>query len=280
MHRRFIFALFLALLIGTTVVSSSWLEGYRSFLENTFNSVTGKASHLQRGQRAPPLLGGSGADPPRLDAIIPSTLQKNTLPRTVTLQGSGFDPVFVIDVNGQLVQDMSGFSPYSSQPNTITLTLPATILPGEYFLAVVNSDMQKSSAIPLRILDTNQPVILQVTPIGLQPVKGQPPTDITVWGDFFDPAAQLFIDGVDVTALAEAATFAAPSGTPTNGQTLIITIKDNGTPRALTWNSAYSVCGATLPTTTVASKIHVLGFRHSTANSLNKWQLLAANVEA
>ena len=87
-------------------------------------------------------------------------------------------------------------------------------------------------------------------------------------------------DAVDVTALAEATTFAAPSGTPTNGQPLIITIKDNATPRALTWNSIYSLCGTTLPTTTVAGKIHVLGFRYSTANALNKWQLLVANVEA
>ena len=87
-------------------------------------------------------------------------------------------------------------------------------------------------------------------------------------------------DCVDVTALAEAATFAAPSGTPVNGQNMIIRIKDDGSARALTWNAAYSICGAVLPTTTVASKIHVLGFKYNTMNALNKWQLLVANVEA
>ena len=39
-----------------------------------------------------------------------------------------------------------------------------------------------------------------------------------------------------VTAQAAAATIAAPSGTPTNGQKLTLRIKDNGTARALTWN--------------------------------------------
>ena len=40
------------------------------------------------------------------------------------------------------------------------------------------------------------------------------------------------VDMWTVTALAASDTFAAPTGTPTNGQTLLIRIKDNGTARA------------------------------------------------
>lgn len=66
----------------------------------------------------------------------------------------------------------------------------------------------------------------------------------------------------EVTALAAAATIAAPSGTPIDGQKLIIRIKDNGTARALTWTTtsgAYRAVGTTLPTTTVLSKVVYLG---------------------
>lgn len=87
-------------------------------------------------------------------------------------------------------------------------------------------------------------------------------------------------DCYDLTALAQAATFAAPTGTPTNFQTLTIRIKDNGTARALGWNAAYVAGGVALPTTTVLSKILTLGFIYNTANTLNKWQLVASAQEA
>ena len=81
-----------------------------------------------------------------------------------------------------------------------------------------------------------------------------------------------------VTALAQAATIAAPSGTPTNGQVLILRIKDNSTARALTWNAIYNVVGVTLPTTTVSGKTHYIGCKYNSANS--KWDTLAVGVEA
>lgn len=84
----------------------------------------------------------------------------------------------------------------------------------------------------------------------------------------------------DVTALGQAATFAAPSGTPANWNKLIVRIKDNGTARGLSWNAIYVAGGVALPTTTVLSKILVLLFMYNTANSLNKWQLIASSQEA
>lgn len=76
-----------------------------------------------------------------------------------------------------------------------------------------------------------------------------------------------------VTAQAEAVTFAAPSGTPTDGQTLVIRIKDNGTARAITWNAAFTAGDISLPTTTVLSKTMYVGFMWNADAS--KWQCLA-----
>jgi len=76
-----------------------------------------------------------------------------------------------------------------------------------------------------------------------------------------------------VTAQAEAVTFAAPSGTPTDGQSLIIRIKDNGTARAITWNAAFAAGDISLPTTTVLSKTLYVGFMWNADAS--KWQCLA-----
>ena len=87
-------------------------------------------------------------------------------------------------------------------------------------------------------------------------------------------------DAVDITAIAQAFTIANPSGTPTNFQTLLIRIKDNGTARAITWGSGYVAGGVSLPSTTILSKILNLGFIYNTANSLNKWQLLASSQES
>ncbi len=76
-----------------------------------------------------------------------------------------------------------------------------------------------------------------------------------------------------ITALAANATFAAPSGTPVNGQKLTIRIKDNGTARTLAWNSIYRAGDVALPTTTVVSKTMYLGFIYNGADS--NWDFVA-----
>lgn len=78
-----------------------------------------------------------------------------------------------------------------------------------------------------------------------------------------------------VTALAEAAAFGAPTGTPVNGQKLMIRIKDNATSRALAWNAAYRAgTDVALPTATVISKTMYVGFIWNSTDS--KWDLLAS----
>lgn len=82
----------------------------------------------------------------------------------------------------------------------------------------------------------------------------------------------------NVTALAVPATFAAPSGTPADGQKLLLRIKDNGTARALTWNATYRVIGTTLPTTTVASKTTYVGCVYNSADAV--WDVVAVTTQA
>jgi len=81
-----------------------------------------------------------------------------------------------------------------------------------------------------------------------------------------------------LTALAVAAEFAAPTGTPVNGQKLVLRIKDDGTGRALTWNAIYRSCGQTLPTTTTASKTMYVGLIYNSADA--KWDCVAVSTEA
>lgn len=76
-----------------------------------------------------------------------------------------------------------------------------------------------------------------------------------------------------ITALADAAEFAAPSGTPANGNMILIRIKDAGTAKALTYNAIYEGISDTLPATTVISKTMFMLFAYNSANS--KWQLVS-----
>lgn len=85
-------------------------------------------------------------------------------------------------------------------------------------------------------------------------------------------------DQYNVTALAAGATFGAPTGTPVDGQKLLIRIKDNGTARALAYNAIYRAMGITLPTTTVISKTLYLGMVYCAVDS--RWDVLAVGQEA
>ena len=87
-------------------------------------------------------------------------------------------------------------------------------------------------------------------------------------------------DFVDITALAAAITSMTTnlSGTPVNGQKLIIRFKDNGTARAISWGASFEACGAALPTTTVISKRLTVGLIYDTTTA--KWGCVASVQEA
>lgn len=84
-------------------------------------------------------------------------------------------------------------------------------------------------------------------------------------------------DQYNITALAVAITSVTISGTPTDGQKLLIRIKDNGSARAIAWGASFSASGAAaLPTTTVATKTHLLGFIYDSTAA--KWVIVAADA--
>jgi hypothetical protein len=84
-------------------------------------------------------------------------------------------------------------------------------------------------------------------------------------------------DQYEVTALATNATINAPSGTPTDGQKLIIRIKDNGTARTLTWTTtsgAYRFVGIPTITSTVVSSVLYVGCIYNSQDSY--WDVVAS----
>lgn len=88
------------------------------------------------------------------------------------------------------------------------------------------------------------------------------------------PAVATRFTAFALTALAADAAFAAPSGTPEDGDRLVIRIKDDGTARALSWNAIYRAgSDVGLPTATTAGKTLYLGFLYNAADS--KWDLVA-----
>lgn len=81
-----------------------------------------------------------------------------------------------------------------------------------------------------------------------------------------------------ITGLAQAVTSFTTnlSGTPANGDSLIISITDDGTGRALTFGTSFEASGnVALPTTTVASTRLDIGFLWNTATS--KWRCVASS---
>lgn len=83
------------------------------------------------------------------------------------------------------------------------------------------------------------------------------------------------VDYYSITALAAAITSFTTnlSGTPTDNQTLWISITDNGTARALAWGASFEASTVALPTTTVVSTRLDVGFVWNAATS--KWRCVA-----
>jgi len=81
-------------------------------------------------------------------------------------------------------------------------------------------------------------------------------------------------DEFDVTAQAGALKLNNPSGTPVNGQKLIVRIKDNGTAQNLTYDTQFRASSdLALPTTTVLGKTLYMGFIFNLTDT--KWDLVA-----
>ena len=81
-----------------------------------------------------------------------------------------------------------------------------------------------------------------------------------------------------ITAQAEGLTIAAPTGSPVQGQKLIIRIKDDGSARSIAFNAIFTAIGVTLPTTTTVSKKLYIGCIYNDTDT--KWDVIAVKEEA
>lgn len=98
----------------------------------------------------------------------------------------------------------------------------------------------------------------------------------TLSGTITPPAAT--VDQYNIIGLTGNITLAAPSGTPTDGQKLILRIKDAGTSVGITWNATYRVIGVTLPTSTTANKTSYIGCIYNSTDVF--WDVVAVGTQA
>ncbi len=225
----------------------------------TANGISGSSS----GGATPGLTFTLGAiNPTTVDGLtISSTTGTFTLTnaKTLTVQNSltfsGTDNEALVLTKGLTVTTNAGTLAFGSAASTQTFQASDTIV------GRATTDILTNKTI---IASSN--VIEEITSIA----SSATPT----------PTGGSLRNAFSITALATAATFAAPSGSPSNWNRLLIRIKDNGTARALTWDSIYVAGGVALPTTTILSKILTLGFIYNTDNSLNKWMLVANSQES
>lgn len=82
----------------------------------------------------------------------------------------------------------------------------------------------------------------------------------------------------NLTALAENAAFASPTGGVLDGKRLLLRIRDNGIARGLTWNSVYVGVGVTLPSVTIPNKLTYIGLVYNAQTA--RWEALAVATEA
>jgi hypothetical protein len=84
-------------------------------------------------------------------------------------------------------------------------------------------------------------------------------------------------DIVTIIAQAEGLTLANPTGTFTEGQSLIFRIKDNGTPRTIGYGANFRAIGVTAPTTTVANKTTYIGCIYNSVD--NRFDIIGVCTE-
>ncbi len=86
-------------------------------------------------------------------------------------------------------------------------------------------------------------------------------------------------DAVTITALTDDISSMTTnlSGTPTNFQTLVYRILDDGSGQTISWGASFQAMGIALPTSVTASKVLTVGFIYDTVDS--KWGCVAVSEE-
>ena len=84
-------------------------------------------------------------------------------------------------------------------------------------------------------------------------------------------------DMVVITAQAVPLSLANPTGTWSQGKDLLIRIKDDGTSRAISYDTGYRPIGVSLPTFTTSNKTIYLGIVYN--SDASKWDVIGVSIE-
>lgn len=209
----------------------------------------------------------------------------------------GFDKRYVTDANLLVINNTSGIntgdqtlSGLGGVPTSRNITVNGTIsnLSADSTFTVTDANLSTSD------ITTNN---VSTTKHGFAPKLANNTTQfLRADGSWASPNVSLSVQSVAssatvtptsdnnivvITAQAAALTMAIPTGTPVQGQALMIRIKDNGTARAITWTTGtggYRAIGVTLPTTTVINKTTYVGLIYNSTDS--RWDAIGVATEA
>lgn len=198
-----------------------------------------------------------------------TTIRADLLDALGTTQTSVIDSM---DDSGSSIKGQIKLVKYGDPTKWLAFNITTTIASPSGYKNITVANVSSSGVNPFT---NNDPILLLFTRTGDIGTAGSMTRRVSTITTSATPTPNSATDDVfTITALATAPTFAAPTGSPADGQTLMIRVKDNATPRALAFNAIYRAStDLPLPTTTVTSKTLYMGFMYNGVDS--KWDLLA-----
>ena len=208
--------------------------------------------------------------------------KEDTANKVTSFQGTPDDTHYASE---KLVKDsLNAKAPLASPSFTGTVTLPKTTevqdTTGDHQYVLGVSELTADRTVTLPLLTGNDEFVFKDHAQTLTKKRINPRL-VTAASYTTDTGTSLDVstcDQFEITAQAGALKFNNPSGTPLGGQKLVIRIKDNGTARALTYDTQFRAMGVALPTTTVKGKTLYMGFIFNATDT--KFDLVAVAQEA
>lgn len=134
---------------------------------------------------------------------------------------------------------------------------------------------RSSATLEVKLADDSAYAVAKVA--SLQTVNGVVDRVVTTTDDATAVIDVTVTDTYELSAIANNTTFST-TGTPVDGQSIVIRYKDAGVSKTLTWDAVFVAIGVTLPTATTASKWGYVGCKYNSA--AGKFHVLAVTTEA
>lgn len=195
----------------------------------------------------------------------------------VTSTGATGTGKFVFDTSPTLVTPTLGVATATSI-NKVAITQPATgstltIADGKTLTIDRSLEFTGTDGTIMTFPGSNQTIVGLTTTQTLTNKFVTPQVQAVTSSATVTPVS-ITNDMVVITAQAAGLTLAVPSGSPVQGEKLVIRIKDNGTAQTITWNAIYRASSdLALPTTTILSKTMYCGFIFNSTDT--KWDFVA-----